>query len=301
MTRPLSRSVVFNSAATVAAFGLVPFLKKLALVEGAGPWTVALVTAVFAAVASIAALSWRRPATLHCLVARGHRLRLLALGIMATGIVTLLVVQALTITTATNRSLFQSAYPAATLLFAHLLLGERLRPTQYLAVLALMLGLLLMNSDLDALRFGAGFWLLLATLPLIGLSDVYGKRWSSDLSPAVLAAGRNLYGALFLALVTPLLGITLIDHPRLWVVLIAAGLLQGIGVWTLYRALEASKATLVAAMVAASPLLTLMAERLYIGLELGAPQWLGFTVVLLAAIWLAVSGKDRANTRREHD
>jgi hypothetical protein len=44
-----------------------------------------------------------------------------------------------------------------------------------------------------------------------------------------------------------------------------------------------------------------MAERLYIGLELGASQWLGFTVVLLAAIWLAVSGKARANTRREHD
>lgn len=92
---------------------------------------------------------------------------------------TLLVVQALTVTTATNRSLFQSAYPAATLLFAHVLPGGRLRIAQYAAVSLLMGGLLLINWDNDdALRFGfgfgfgSGFWLLLATLPLIRLRDI---------------------------------------------------------------------------------------------------------------------------------
>jgi drug/metabolite transporter (DMT)-like permease len=291
MTREQSRTVAFNSAVTVLAFGLVPFLKKLALVQGTGQWTVALVTALFAALASVFALAWKRPHMLRCVVSRAYRIRLCVLGIVATGIVTLLVVHALTLTTATNRSLFQSAYPAATLLFAHLLLGERLRLPQYLAVALLMSGLLLMNGDNDGLRFGPGFWWLLATLPLIGLSDVYGKRWSRDLSPDVLAAGRNLYGAVFLACVTPLLGIALIGATRQWLILIAAGLLQGIGVWTLYRALEAGKASLVAALVAAAPLLTLAAERLYIGLQLGALQWLGLALVLGAAVWLALGGQ----------
>lgn len=59
------------------------------------------------------------------------------------------------------------------------------------------------------------------------------------------------------------------------------------------RALEVSPAPLLAAMVATSPLLTLMAERLVLGLELDASQWLGFTVVLIAARWLTISGEDR--------
>jgi drug/metabolite transporter (DMT)-like permease len=292
LTHAQSRSVAFNSAVTVLAFGLVPLLKKLALVQGAGPWTVALITAACAGLASVAALTWKHPGALRCLVSRRYRIRLCLLGVFATGVVTLLVVQALTVTTATNRSLFQSAYPAATLLLAHLLLGERLRLPQYLAVALLMTGLLLMNGDTDGLRFGPGFWLLLATLPLIGLSDVYGKRWSGDLSPDVLAAGRNLYGAIFLACVTPLLGLALISDVRQWLILIAAGLLQGIGVWTLYRALEAGKASLVAAMIAAAPLLTLVTERMYIGLQLESLQWIGFAVVLGAAGWLALGGRD---------
>jgi len=72
-------------------------------------------------------------------------------------------------------------------------------------------------------------------------------------------------------------------------ILVAAGALQGIGVWTLYRALRGSKASLVAAIVASSPLLTLIVEGFFIGVQLGALQWSGFTVVLAAAVWLAMS------------
>ena len=43
---------------------------------------------------------------------------------------------------------------------------------------------------------------LLATLPLIGLTDVYSKRLTDQVPPLVLAAGRNFYGAVFIALVS---------------------------------------------------------------------------------------------------
>jgi drug/metabolite transporter (DMT)-like permease len=290
---PIHQTLAFNTAATVTAFGLAPLLKRMALVDGVGQWTVALFTAVFAGLVSVVALALHRPRALPSLLSPRYRYRLLLLGVVASGIVTLLVVQALTVTTATNRSLFQSAYPAATLVFAHLLLGERLRVGQYLAIVAMMVGLLFMNGSTDDLRIGTGFWLLLATLPLIGLSDVYGKRWSGELSPAVLAAGRNLYGALFVLGITPSLGISLPGELGNWLVLAAAGTLQGTGVWTLYRALEATKATLVATMVAASPLLTLIAEHLLLGVELDALQWSGFVVVLTAAIWLATGGRSQ--------
>ena len=65
-----------------------------------------------------------------------------------------------------------TAYPAITLLLARLWLGESLRRIQYVAVAVLMAGLLLINGDMQTLWLGSGFWLLLATLPLIGFSDV---------------------------------------------------------------------------------------------------------------------------------
>ena len=287
--RSLSQRLGFNVALTVMAFGLAPFFKKLAIVDGISQWTVALVTASVAALVSVSAVLVQRPGAMRCLVARRHLLPLLALGVVAGGIVTLLVVQALTVTTATNRSLFQSAYPAATLLFAHMLLGERLRGGQYVAVVALSGGLLLMNGASGSLRFGAGFWLLLATLPLIGISDTYSKRLTRELSPIVIAGARNVYGAMFLLLVTPMLGLVSPTNATQWLWLGLAGLLQGLGVWTLYRAMEASKASMVAALVASTPLLTLAAEYLFIGVELTMMQWAGLMVVLLSSVWLGRS------------
>jgi drug/metabolite transporter (DMT)-like permease len=295
--RAATGSTGFNVLVTVIAFGLTPFLKKMALVNGLSPWNVALVTACFAGLASLLALGRRRVETLSALVAPGVRLPLAVLGAVATGVVTLLVVQALTVTTATNRSLFQSAYPAATLLFAHLLLGERLGRWQYVAVAALMIGLLLMNGDNDGVRFGPGFWLLAATLPLIGISDVYSKRLTERLAPGTIAAGRNLYGALFLLLVVPWLGSGLPGLADAWLLVAAAGLLQGVGVWTLYRAMNTAKASLVAAMVASSPLLTLAVERQFLGLTLSPLQWSGLALVLVCAVWLGASGGRRAPAR----
>lgn len=285
--------VAVNATITVIAFGLSPFFQKLAIERDVAASSVALATAGFAAVAGLAIMLTRDRHLIACLFAPRARGPLILLGVLATGVVTLLVSQALTSTTATNRGLFQSATPAATLLFAHLLLGERLSRGQYAAIAAVMAGLLVVNGSGDDVRLGVGFWLLCATLPLIGLSDVLSKRFTRDLSPLVLAVGRTLYGALFLAMVTPFLGLSSVDGPIEWFALIAAGLLQGIGVWSLYRALQGGKASLVAAMVAASPLVTLTVERVVLGLQLAPIQWLGLAVVLAAAVWLATARSER--------
>ena len=142
-----------------------------------------------------------------------------------------------------------------------------------------------------AVLFGAagiGFWLLCATLPLIGLGDVLSKRLTRDLSPLALTVGRSVYGALFLVLFTPFLGLEGVGGPVEWFALAAAGLLQGVGVWTLYRAMQGGKASLVAALVAAAPLATLSAESAFLGLDLAPVQWIGLGIVLAAAGWLAV-------------
>ena len=281
------RPVLVYAGTTVVAFGLMPFFKKLALEAGVSPWMVALGTVLFAALATVA-VGWRHShGILGEVLASPSRGYLLLIGILATGLVTLLVVQALSTTSATNRSLFQAAYPAATLLFAHLMLGERLRPLQYLSIGAMILGLLLVNGLDGGVRFGQGFWLLVLTLPLIGFSDVYGKRLTERFSPLIIAYGRNLYGAAFVVAAVPLLDLG--DWPGLapgvWIAL--GGLSQGIGIWTLYRALGCSKASLVASLIATAPLVTVAAEITLLGLQLSVLQWVGVVLVISMAIYLA--------------
>jgi drug/metabolite transporter (DMT)-like permease len=275
-----------NVGVAVAAFGLMPVFKKAAIDNGTSALLVAWVTLVVAALTCILILILQRPSSLLCLVERRHVRPLAVVGVLAGGLVTLLVAHALSTTTATNRSLFQAAYPAATLLFAHLMLRERLAPNQYVGIAALSVGLLLMNGVGVDFRFGSGFWLLFLTLPLIGFSDVYGKRLTEHLSPLLLACGRNLYGALFLFVLWPWLSLGTWPETIDWVWLTGAGVCQGIGVWALYRALNTSKASLVASLVATAPLVAAGAELALLGLDLDLWQWLGVATVVAAAVWL---------------
>ena len=284
-----------NAGISVIGFGLAPFLKKVAIQGGVTPWMVSLVSACGAAMITLAILSRVRPQAFTRLFDRRYLLPLLGIGIVATGIVTLLAAAALSTTSATNRSLFHAAYPAATLLFAHFLLGERLRASQYSAIVLLLLGLLVMNTPGGRIQLTQGFWLLLATLPLIGLTDVYSKRLTGTISPHLLAAGRNLYGALFIAGVALFvdLGNRLALDQAL--ALLAAGGSQGIAVWMLFRAFERSKASLVSSLVAASPLVTLVLEVTLLDYSLTSLQWIGMLVVIAAAVWLAQTGeRDKA-------
>ena len=282
-----SASFVINVSVTVAAFGLAPFLKKSVLTNGTSPWMVALVSAIAAAIFGLLIAAREEPHVLRRLIAPRNVRALAPIGILATGIVTLLVALALTTTTATNRSLFQAAYPTATLLFAHLLLGERLRLTQYACIGLISLGLLLMNAGNGGVRFGPGFWLLLATLPLIGLSDVYGKRLTAQMPTTLIACGRNVYGALFVAAVA--LFLDLGPWPGLTdlALLITAGICQAVGIWTLYRAFELDKASLVSSLVATAPLVTASLEWFLLTLALGPLQWAAVVLVTAAAILLA--------------
>jgi DME family drug/metabolite transporter len=279
-----------NAAISVIGFGLAPFLKKVAIQGGVTPWMVSLVSACGAAMITVAILARLRPQKFSLLFDRRYLLPLVGIGIVATGIVTLLAAAALSTTSATNRSLFHAAYPAATLLFAHFLLGERLRASQYTAIALLLLGLLVMNNPGGGLQLTPGFWLLLVTLPLIGLTDVYSKRLTDTISPQLLAAGRNLYGALFIAGVALFvdLGNQLSLDQAL--VLLAAGGSQGVAVWMLFRAFERSKASLVSSLVAASPLVTLVLEVTLLGFSMTSLQWLGMLIVITAAVWLAQTG-----------
>lgn len=290
------RGLVLNAGLTVLAFGLAPFFKKAAIETGVAPWPLALGTVCVAAVFTLLVALRHHAPVGRCLFDRRAMLPLAVIGIVATGLVTLLVSYALSSTTATNRSLFQAAYPAATLLFAHMMLAERLHKLQYAGVSLIMVGLLLANGSHGPVRFGPGFWLLALTLPLIGFSDALAKRLTRRFTPLTLAAGRNLYGAAFVLLTAPLIDLGVWPSVLGWLWIVAAGLCQGLGVWSMYRALDGNKASLVASLVATAPLVTVVLEMSLLELSLDTVQWLGIALVVLSAALLVRSDHQQMQT-----
>jgi drug/metabolite transporter (DMT)-like permease len=208
--------------------------------------------------------------------------------VLGSGAVVLLSIVALTGTTATNRSLFQSMYPVATAIAARALLGERLRLSAYGLIVIMTLGLFLMNTNESRLVFGRSFWLLAATLPLIGLSDVYAKRTLRDTEPSFVAAGRLVFGACLLLAAVPWIPID--DWRSLsgllpWVV--ASGLAMAGGALGLYRAMDTVGASLAAAFAGLAPLVTVTAEWLFLETSFGTLQLSGLALVAAGGAALA--------------
>ena len=276
--------------AAVIALALSPLAMKMALSAGGSSLQVALITALFAALVVCGWMLARNKARQLPRMAWRQRLALLLVGALGSGLVPLFGILAMTETSASNRALFQSAYPAATALAARFLLGERLGSFSYALIVLVCAGLVLMNIEsgpgLSILNWP--FWLLLATLPLIGLADVIAKKNLVDQPPEVVAAGRAVGGVLILALTLPWalpgLAATLVAA---WHWLLLGGICMGIFAVALYQVFDRTEASLAASLMGLAPLLTLVAEAALLGISMNPWQWAGFTLVLLALLWLS--------------
>lgn len=274
-------------------FGTMPLFTKLAIEGGASALVVALLSAVVAAVAAISVRGMLTATPMSALL----RLRILGslavVGVLSAGLVMLLGALALEHTSATNRSLFHALYPFATAGFAWLLLGERLRPSHYWLMALAAIGLFLTNRGATGLELGYGFWLLAATLPIIGFCDAYSKRRLVELSPATLTAGRFLFGALFLFAIVPFTASSDWHYePRVWAMTVLAGLASVTGVTGLYRAMTYQTATLAAMFASLSPLVTVVLEWALLDAHFYSWQLAGIALVVVAAVWLAHAGQD---------
>jgi drug/metabolite transporter (DMT)-like permease len=227
--------------AAVIALALSPLAMKMALSVGGSALPVALITTLFAAVLVCGWMLVRNKARRLPRMRWRQRWALLLVGALSAGLVPLFGILAMTATSASNRALFQSAYPAATALAARVVLGERLGPFSYALIALVCIGLVLMNVEpaagLSMLHWP--FWLLLATLPLIGLADVIAKKSLIDQPPEVVAAGRAVGGVLLLGLTLPWalpeLSATLVTA---WPWLLLGGVCMGIFAVALYQVFD---------------------------------------------------------------
>ena len=271
-----------------AGLGLAPLAKKAALSAGAAPLPLALATVAVAALVTAGAMLLRDGLRGLAAVPLPAWRHVALVGVLGSGAVSLLGIVAMTGTTATNRGLFQSMYPVATAIAARWLLGERPGGFAYAVIGVMALGLLAMNFGDGGLGIGLPFWLLCATLPLIGLSDVYARRTLEGADPGFVAAGRLVAGALALALALPWIsGEAWLELVASWPWVVAGGVATAGGLIGLYRAMNSTGASLAAAFAGTAPVITAVGEWLVLGAQFNAPQLLGIVLVVTGAAVLA--------------
>jgi transporter family protein len=288
----IDRQLIFSILLAAGGLGMAPLAKKAALTAGAAPLPLAFATVLIAAVtALLVLLAERGPRELVAPRPRAW-LHVALVGALGSGAVALLAVLAMTGTTATNRGLFQSMYPVATAVAARILLGERLRAVAYAVIATMTLGLLAMNAEGGGLHLGRPFWLLVLTLPLIGLSDVYARRTLKDADPGFVTLGRLVFGAAALGLVVPWVEAAQwreLVGSAAWV--LTAGLAMAAGLLGLYRAMNFAGASLGAAFAAMAPVVTVAAEWSLLGTAFTGLQLLGLLIVVGGAVVLALAGQ----------
>lgn len=214
--------------------------------------------------------------------------RVALVGALGSGLVVLLAIIAMTETTATNRALFQSMYPVATAILARVLLGERLARTSYAIIAGMTVGLFLMNSGQGGVVLGTPFLLLAATLPMIGLADVYAKRSLADTDPLFVAVGRLVAGSLVIWLVLPFTGGgPVFADTAAWPWMLVAGFAMAGGLFGLYRAMDSAGASRAAAFAGLAPVVTALAEWLVLDARFSPVQLTGLVFVIAGAVVLA--------------
>lgn len=268
--------------------GFAPLAKKAALGAGASPLVLAVATVAVAATFILLYVVLRQDARSIFEQPPRTYFHLFLVGAMTSGAVVLLSILAMTETTATNRSLFQAMYPVATAIAARLMLHERLGATAYGIIVAMSLGLFLMNTGPEGLVLGRPFFLLAATLPLIGLADVYAKRTLDSTDPRFVTAGRFIAGTVLLSLFLPMAGSAeWLDLLGAWPWVLAAGCASACGVLGLYRAMDSAGASMAAAFIGLAPVITALAEWAILGAAFSGLQLSGLFLVVGGAAALA--------------
>lgn len=212
---------------------------------------------------------------------------MLLIGGLASGIVVLLNLWALQTTTATHRSVFQAMYPAATAIFAFILLRETLPLKAYTLILLMSVGIVIMSVQGMRLEVAFGDLLLMLTLPMMGLCDAWAKRSLAGLQAEWIAFCRFLYGSFALLLILAVgfvVNDTRLSWPTaeawLWIALSGGSI--GLGIILLYRGMALKGASLAAALVGLSPVVTLLLEWLFLQAR--------FTPLELAGMLLVIAG-----------
>jgi drug/metabolite transporter (DMT)-like permease len=186
---------VLFAIASAATYGAVSTLGKLAY-EASSPVYVAAIAYVIGAATLFGYRPKERPQSNLILL-------ILLAGILGAGIAPYLFFRGLFLTTASNAALLSNGEALFTTMLALLFFGERLNRLQLISAIAVLLGLIMVTTDLDikAISFMQGLEgnvLILSATFVWGIDNNISRMIGQRMNPTVFTRYKNIIGSIFL-------------------------------------------------------------------------------------------------------
>jgi drug/metabolite transporter (DMT)-like permease len=197
------------------------------------------------------------------------------------------------LSSAHNGAIITSASPAFILLFAWLMLGERLTARKLISVLLATVGVVIVVGwDTSA---GGGGNVFFGNLALIGaavtwaLLSVLARKYSANLSPLVITAGAVFWAAI---MTTPImfvewrfLPVSGLDNPLLWVAVLYLGVVATAGAFYFWnKGLSLVEAGTGSVFFFLQPVVGALLGWLMLGEHLTTSFFIGGGVILMAVL-----------------
>ncbi len=197
------------------------------------------------------------------------------------------------LSSAHNGAIITSASPAFILLFAWLMLGERLTTRKLISVFLATIGVVIVVG-LDS-SSASGKWAMIGNFALIGaavtwaLLSVMARKFSSTLSPLVITTGAVFWAAV---MTTPImfiewrfLPVSGLDDPLLWAAVLYLGVVATAGAFYFWnKGLSLVEAGTGSVFFFLQPVVGALLGWLMLGEQLTTSFFAGGSVILLAVL-----------------
>ncbi len=270
--------------------GALPILGKYG-VSLVHPLFFAALTNLIAAASLILFILFRKE-PIHVLVDKRFFLSLLLIGFFGTTISNILFFYGVRLTSGINSAILLQIEPIYALFIGYLLLNERITLRQIISTLIIIFGTLLVVYQ-GTLTLNWGDLLVLGTPLCYQIGHIFSKKLlnQNELSPLFIAAGRTLYGGIFLFILNQLAGIDefhKLSQGNILGILIFYGIvIYALTYYTFYESIKRINLSKATAIISAYPAVSIILAWFILREIPDLYQISGFFIILLGILYLS--------------
>lgn len=271
----------------VLLWGASPVIIKMGTKDGLHPLSFALCATIFSAIFFSIYIFAKKLNIKQTLKTEWKKL--LLLGIIATGLAGILYYLGVSLSTAMNAAFINELRSMFTIIFAFLLIGERIKKHAYLITMGMLFGAFLLTTNGKIIIPQTGDIFLLIMAAALGFTNAFAKYIMRKARSDIVAYFRVLFGLAFLAIILlPFLGTQAFSAFALapWYVVLM-GLLTCALLISLYKSIELVGPSISALFLSAGAVISGGLAFLILGETLSIIQIVGAAIILAGAIALA--------------
>ncbi len=226
------------------------------------------------------------------LIEKKYFVYLLIIGFFGTTLSNILFFYGVRLTSGINSAILLQTEPIYALFIGYLLLKEKVTLRQVFSTFIIITGtLLVVYQGTFALNWGD---LLVLVAPVCyQIGHFFSKRLlnQNDLSPLIIAAGRTLYGGIFLFVLSQLAGIheyEMLKEPNILGILIFYGIvIYALTYYTFYEAIKRINLSKATAIISAYPAISIILAWFILREVPDVYQISGFFTIFLGIVYLS--------------